>query len=420
MWWARTALRSRFGHVVRKPAGPCHALIVAGSFPPQTYGGVHRPVSLMRHGTAFGRRFSVLAGPGPDPVPEAGRYLSDAVPPDLSVVRMRRIPAYWRPRRGWPRIDGGLHNAFALFDAGARAFATNPPNVILATGPPFHVFVAGVYLARYFRVPLVLDFRDEWTQCPFDFVDASGADSVWERRCLEAADRVVFVTRSIHAVYREVYPDLDHRGWRVIPNGWEPDDFPADPAPRPVRGKGLTLSFVGTAGDAALPAAFLEALAAVMERNERIRKGLRVRFVGGRTPAADRQLAACPFPDRLEVVDTVPKDVACAEVCRSDALLLPNEPRLVRALPGKLFTYLASARPVLVYGAGGEAAALVEDLRAGVVIPVGDRDLLERTLDTWIKHPPADDRSTRRTAWLDAHTRKAMTRRFTALLDDLA
>src|SRR5690606_33567275 len=107
-----------------------------------------------------------------------------------------------------------------------RVHDNTRPKVVIATGPPFHSFVAGVLLSRMWRVPLVLDYRDEWTECPFPFVQLGNADHFWERRVNAHADRIVLVTQSQLEHHARAFPNAFANASRermvVIPNGWEP------------------------------------------------------------------------------------------------------------------------------------------------------------------------------------------------------
>ena len=44
-------------------------------------------------------------------------------------------------------------------------------------------------LGNHWRVPFALDYRDEWSESPFDFVHKGNADRFWESRTLTNAPR---------------------------------------------------------------------------------------------------------------------------------------------------------------------------------------------------------------------------------------
>jgi glycosyltransferase involved in cell wall biosynthesis len=92
----------------------------------------------------------------------------------------------------------------------------------------------------------------------------------------------------------------------------------------------------------------------------------------------------------------------------SSALLLFNDARFARYIPGKLYEYLAARRPVIVFGEDGESAELVRRLGAGWIVPADDADILEVVLDRLLGNAraPGDPRDIER--WLERHTRERL------------
>jgi glycosyltransferase involved in cell wall biosynthesis len=95
---------------------------------------------------------------------------------------------------------------------------------------------------------------------------------------------------------------------------------------------------------------------------------------------ADAAIREFPYPGVLEVVDQVGKREAIRCMHDADVLLLLSAPGLARYLPSKLFEYLASRRPVLIFGSAGESSALVDKLGAGMLCPPGSGEALGDTL----------------------------------------
>ena len=419
-WWAASEIAAAVARIAPHgaPRGPRTLLLLASAFPPAVTGGTFRPLALVRRASDQGWRVLVASRepewhPGP-----LGVQLLSTVPAEARVTRLR--PPAWPAAQAWfPAIDGGFLDALATVLLAWRAFRRERPHVILASGPPFHVFVAGHYLARLFGRPLVLDYRDEWTQCPFDFVRRGNADAAWERRCLRAAAAVVFTTRSQMEHHRRAFPATPPDRCHVIPNGWSavarPGTAPSETPP----GERSTLSFVGALGDHTVPDRFLDTLGRAIEARPVLRSTLRVRFVGYRSTRAAAALDGFPFAEMLETVDEVPKPEADRLMRESTALLLLNDPRFERYLPGKLYEYLAARRPVLVFGEGGEAGRLVKELGGGVVVPADDGPALAEALER-LGRWPAEDPCSRRAAWLGEHTRERLSQRMLDLLESVA
>jgi len=361
---------------------------------------------------------SVICNAEPEVIGSAGRHMLDYVG---SAARILRVAATTlRPSsRAFPNVDGGFLNALRMTDVALTAFAEDPPGVILASGPPFHSFVAARYIGRALSAPYVLDYRDEWTQCPHTFVEKGNADQCYERVCLRDATRVVFTTESQLDHQANTFRQARRCRWLVIPNGWEPADVAmaaALPAP-PVR-VGTRIAFVGSVIEYTNPETFLTTMAGILERQPDLRATFRLTFVGRRSEAVERALRAFPFQSVLEIIDEVPRPQAMRVMQDADALLLINDAAHERYRQGKLYDYLAMGTPILVYGPGGEAARLVRQFDAGYVVRPGDVDDLEKALQgLGGLRGRAVKRGIRE--WLSEHTREKLAGRMLDMLEEI-
>jgi glycosyltransferase involved in cell wall biosynthesis len=292
---------------------------------------------------------------------------------------------------------------------------------VFASGPPFFVFVAAMFAARHFGVPLILDYRDEWTECPFDFVDKSGHDLWWERRCLKRAQAVIFVTESLRRHALKSFPELKAELTHHLPNGWEAKDFDASEAAAlataaPNDGV-LTLAHIGNLAGHTPPHAFLRTLEALVSAEPGWKNRLRVQLIGRRSPDAEAAVRSFAHPDLLQVVDHVSKREASARMQAADALLIISIPELDRSLPSKLIDYVAARRPVLIFGSPGESSELVERLGVGMLSPAGDPAALGIALDRLASAKlHADDSA--RDQWLGDHRRDILAQRLFTMLDE--
>jgi hypothetical protein len=143
-----------------------------------------------------------------------------------------------------------------------------------------------------------------------------------------------------------------------------------------------------------------------LARSERLRRELRLKFVGKKSPEDIEQLSQFAHPELLESIDHVPKPAAIRLMKESAALLLFNGPKFERYLPGKIYDYLAAGPPLLVFGEGGEIGALVKRLGAGLLVPWSDPEALGRADAPGRGAVPANRRPTR--AWLQEHRRDVL------------
>jgi glycosyltransferase involved in cell wall biosynthesis len=227
-------------------------VLLAWLFPSIIFGGTYRPATLAKTGWEKGWRFAVFAGPAPEPSNEAGTVLLRKLPVSAEIHRASSDRVNARSLF-FPRIDGGTFRlVFETVLNIIGALDRIRPALVMATGPPFHNFVVATLVARYFRCALVLEYRDEWTECPFHFVRLGPFDRRMECWCLRSEDRVILTTESQRVHLLKTFPEISPSDCVVIPNGYDADDLPSMPFNRSKPREKIypfVLSYLGLLGD---------------------------------------------------------------------------------------------------------------------------------------------------------------------------
>ncbi|MEZ5490782.1 MAG: glycosyltransferase [Gammaproteobacteria bacterium] len=391
-------------------------LLLAWLFPPKISGGVYRPVSLVRYGKERNWRVNVISGAYHGDPTEAGNYLLKSLPEQVEVLRVEqstREPSY----RFFPRIDGGFAHIARTFFLARIKYRNSPPSIVMGTGPVFHNFVAAYFLAKFFRAKLVLEYRDEWTESPFDFIDVGNVDKYWEEKCLSKADLVIFTTESQLEHQLGVFKKLVREKCKVVPNGWEPDDFESNGQAEKEANGGVTrISFVGNLGDHTPPDSFLLFMEQFFEKYEDYKDRIELVFIGQKSQKALNAVNRFKHRENIKLIDQVSKKEAAKYMKDSQALLLFSTVALRRYLPGKLYDYLASKRPILCFGEEGEISRLIKQLEAGYFI--NDADSLREALEL-IGGKSSSQCTQKLEQWLAGHTRKEMADRTLNLFESI-
>lgn len=276
--------------------------------------------------------------------------------PDDAVFWSRRVPA-----------------------VAARLHREAPFSAILASGPPYSTLVAAIRAGRSLGLPVIVDMRDPWAGNLY-----ATWPTAWHQRRFAALEREVMEAAAAVTAVSDVIADecieMGASGAIVIPNGFDPTDMPDW---SPDESAPLRIAFLGQFSPRlADPSDFFVALSRARAADSRLAEA-RVDVLGVESSWALEAAERAGVSDAVTFHGFKPYAEALSVVATADAglLILPDTPGSEGVYSGKLFDYLGIGVPVLLYGPpNGAAGALVTDANAGVVVPFGNVDAMERSL----------------------------------------
>jgi len=284
----------------------------------------------------------------------------------------RGVNAYWR--------DAALNRADEIIER-------SKPDAILATYPNAEAFEIGVAFSERHRLPLISDFRDGLLFEPIETAAlrhnaARRYFEVLEARVVAASKLILTVSDPISAYFRERYA---HQNVMTLHNGYDPNDIAADSSvelPADVINivhtgrldmSRLDMSAKGTGVDA-----LSAALHMLLERSPETARKVQLHFVGQLSTAEKNRLAPLVEKGMVTLWGHKSRAMALCFQRKADVLLLITAPDKASIATGKLFEYLAANKPILALTRGTEAARIVNDTGAGVVVsPDGPEDIAE-------------------------------------------
>ncbi|HEY2587513.1 MAG TPA: glycosyltransferase [Tepidisphaeraceae bacterium] len=385
-------------------------LLIAYQFPPVGGGGVQRSVKFAKYLPATGWSPSILTVRNPS-VPSLDHSLCADLPADLPVYRantwepgygMKTLVSAASTRKaarhsavGWAK--GALRRAVggmlqpdpqilwlpSAIHLGRQILRDVPHDAIVATAPPYSSFLVGAALSRRTGLPLVVDFRDEWTiSNTYSENKRPGPISGrvqrrMQRHVLSRASLVLATTESsakaLEGLCRQIGSTAEVS---QIYNGFDPDDFPVEPQQQASGADGTCrLAYVGTLWNLTTVAPLVAAMQDLAARRPELAKRIELVFVGRRTAAQEELLdRLAALPCRLVRHDYLDHSEATGFVRSAHALcaLLTDCPGAERVVPGKIFEYMASRRPILAISPPGELWKVLEGYPAAHRLLPGD------------------------------------------------
>ncbi len=387
-----------------------NVLCIAYLFPPRAGVGVQRITKFVRYLPEHGWSPVVLTPDKPKgsfPIDET--YLKE-IPDSVKVFSAPSFEPYHVYRRlgGTKRQDsadfrgvleggrrlGPMGRLYAAFQA---AFLIPDPKIgwfgpamrkareilsrekidmIFSTSPEATDHVIGRALARETGLPWVMDFRDPWTTSLYAAKRPSWAkrrEEKLELSCLREARAVTVVQQRYIDEYLAKYPSLKDKAheFRILPNGFDTNDFEGIQADRREDGDRWTVVYTGSISYPRDPEPFFRGWKIACERSEEFRSKAWCRFMG-EFDSRFHAMAPKYIMANLEVEGFRDREVVYASQLGAGALLLIAEGYVT----GKVYEYLAAtlrgAGPILAITKGKDLVDLISEARAGVSVDPDD------------------------------------------------
>jgi len=362
-------------------------LLIAYYFPPLGMGGVGRPYALFRYLPDFGYNvmvltvkdilypqydYSLLNENDEKKIYRCGsfdparvlylmgkRKQSQAGYPNMS----RKLPLYFPDlKRGW--------NIFAKRRL-KKLIQTNEISGVITTSPPPSVHLLGLALKKMSQIPWVADFRDYWFSLPIEKIYPDGPKKNYSLRLKDKiqkqADQIISVNNDIKKYYG--------RG-EVIHNGADRSVLEQWRKPHKIDERKLTIGLLGTFNYLVPVEPLFASVRKIINDNKLEEKEIQIIHAGFVDAEFDKLI------DKYRLNKIVIKN-GYLERSRAIEVLLPcdilyigvNKFDEYNILPGRIFDYLVSGKPVIgVVPEKSDIAALLDEYRHGKAVTDYDTD----------------------------------------------
>lgn len=242
-------------------------------------------------------------------------------------------------------------------------------DAIVATAPPQTDFLIGLALKKKFKVPLVLEYRDEWLEYPYKYFPTPlhrFLHKRLERKVVRGCDRIVVTHRRVKENLVKRYPFLSYHDVTIISQGYDPDDFNIPVIPKAGPTDRMRIVHAGTFYGGRNPSVILQALQNVMTSSPHLRGRFELNFAG--TIRKEDQVVAARLGLQRDVnfLGYLEHRACVKHLLEADVLWLVLDNNYQS--PGKLYEYLGARKPVLASVPEGYLRQLIHEARAGVCV----------------------------------------------------
>lgn len=415
-------------------------LIISYYWPPTGGSGVQRWVKFSKYLPEHGWQPVIYTPENPERLAYDESLLAD-IPECAEVIRRRIVEPYGLYRKLFGRSGGEVNplnsSGKSLKSKLSRVVRGNlfipdprvswvrcsvrflkkylrehPVDAVVTTGPPQSMHLIGRGLKRSLGLPWIADFRDPWTRmfyykhlCLSKFADRK--HHRLEQGVLDEADLVLAVSPPV----RDDFQAQTRTPVHLITNGYDEDDFPVREPGSRKDGK-FRIVHTGLFAADGNPLKLWDALARRCREDEDFAQRLEIRLAGKTDAPVLEAIRERGLGAQLVDLGYLPHSRVVQEQQEADLLILPlrHEPEYAKVLPGKIFEYIASGRPVLGIGQeDGAAAAILRDSGAGRMYDWDREDKFLEFMD--MDHEAAEGAA--------RYSRKALTRQLVEELESL-
>lgn len=353
-------------------------LIVTYYWPPAGGPGVQRWLKFAKYLPDFGWKPIIYTPENPN-YPIVDDTLLDEVPENIEMVKT----PIWEPYQLAEKLskknkkfkagqfDVGKNQSFmaklSIFVRGnffipdARKYWVNPStkylkdyltknniNVLVTTGPPHSMHLIGLNLKKELpNLKWIADFRDPWTEISYykhlkltKFADKKHRNL--ERQVFENADITLATSYTDADNFRKLGANA-----LCITNGFDiVNRLPI------AKSEKFSLSYIGVLEQLRNPENLWQTLNEILAENTDFSDDFELKFVGRVDDKILEILEKTPLKNHINNKGYLAHQQSFSEMMSSDLLLITNFPSSESKgiIPGKLFEYLATGKPILSFG----------------------------------------------------------------------
>lgn len=287
-------------------------------------------------------------------------------------------------------------------------------DTVITSGPPHSLHLIGMKLKSKLNIRWVADFRDPWTTIGYhdklrlsDY--AANKHKALELQVLNAADTIIVTSKNTKLEFQKKTP----KSIEVITNGYDVENIGKQPLDEK-----FSLAHIGSFLSERNPIILWQSLSELVLEVPGFAQNLELKLIGTISKDILDTIQSYNLNEYLNCIGYVSHQEALVEQRKSQVLLLIeiNSLQTISIIPGKLFEYMVSERPIIAIGPrGSDFAEIIFNTNSGVFFDYSEKESLKRTIkDYYQKY--LDWNLKTHPVGLDQYSRKNLTARLAQLI----
>jgi glycosyltransferase involved in cell wall biosynthesis len=255
----------------------------------------------------------------------------------------------------------------------------NNIDTIITSGPPHSLHLIGLELKQKMNISWFADFRDPWTTIGYHkslrlSTRAERKHKALEYQVLNTADTVIVTSKTTKTEFEAI----TNKPIAIITNGYD-----SEPATKITLDSKFSLAHIGSFLSERNPAILWESLAELLKEIPDFKLHLELKLIGAISQEVLDAISQFGLNSYLNNLGYVSHSEAVAHQRNSQVLLLIeiNSEETKSIIPGKLFEYMVSNRPIIAIGPkDSDFAEIITGTNTGVFFQYTEKEKLKNTI----------------------------------------
>jgi hypothetical protein len=258
----------------------------------------------------------------------------------------------------------------------------NNIDTIITSGPPHSLHLIGLGLKQKLNLTWLADFRDPWTTIGYHkelklSIRAERKHKALEYRVLNTADKVIVTSKTTKTEFEAI----TNKPITVITNGYD-----NEPVTKVTLDTKFSLAHIGSFLSERNPVILWQSLVELIHEIPDFKKHLELKLIGAVSQEVLDTISQFNLDSYLNNLGYLSHSEAVAHQRNSQVLLLIeiNSEETKSIIPGKLFEYVVSNRPIIGIGPkNSDFAEIIVETNTGVFFDYDEKDRLKNTIITY-------------------------------------
>lgn len=252
-------------------------------------------------------------------------------------------------------------------------------DTVITTGPPHSLHLIGLQLKKKLNINWIADFRDPWTTIGYHKAlklsdNSRRKHKNLEKEVLNTADTIIVTSNNTKTEFQSITT----KPIEVITNGYDVEKVVSEPLDEK-----FTLAHIGSLLSERNPTILWQSLSELVKEIPSFANHFQLKLIGTVSQEILDTICSYNLQNTLNNLGYLPHKEAILHQRKSQVLLLIeiNSIDTKSIIPGKLFEYMVSERPIIAIGPhGSDFAAIITNTNTGVFFDYAEKDKLKSVI----------------------------------------